>query len=63
MNIYGPLRSVIAGCNCTRILSKFHVQKFFLKNLRLGMFLAMFIFFGHFSLDVLIKYVLNKKKV
>ena len=27
------------------------------------MFLAMFLFFGHFSLDVLIKYVLNKKEV
>ena len=25
------------------------------------MFLAMFFFFDHFSLDVLIKYVLNKK--
>ena len=47
----------------TTIFLKFFVQKNFLKNSRLGMFLAIFLFFGHFSLDVLIKYVLNKKKV
>jgi len=34
----------------------------FPKNLRLGMFLASFFFFGYFSLDVLIKEVLMKKK-
>ena len=44
------------------IFSKFPVRKIFLKHLRLGMFLAMFFFFGYFSLDVLMKYVLNKKK-
>ena len=33
------------------------------QKLRLGMFLAMFFFFGYFSLDVLTKEVLIKKRV
>ena len=44
----------------TKIFLEFYVKKLFFINLRLGMFLTMFLFFGHFSFDVLLKYVLDK---